>query len=206
MVNDDSPGSFQPAFPLSGAWPSSTDERPSSRCKSGITAHLTLGPTGQKCCTISSHLTLWRHHFGTSGTTVFTIILCQGLGSGMTQTLLTQLNQLMCSRNYSINQSTWTAIINILVGFLGAFSINYFAKKHKLQEETAKIGFALACISTIIMMMALNTYENLWVIMLGFAGFGFFGYAAYPMSLELAVEESYPTDASISEAFMHIGK
>ena len=138
--------------------------------------------------------------------TVFTIILCQGLGSGMTQTLLTQLNQLMCSRNYSINQSTWTAIINILVGFLGAFSINYFAKKHKLQEETAKIGFALACISTIIMMMALNTYENLWVIMLGFAGFGFFGYAAYPMSLELAVEESYPTDASISEAFMHIGK
>ena len=123
----------------------------------------------------------------------------------MTQTLLTQLNQLMCSRNYSINQSTWTAIINILVGFLGAFSINYFAKKHKLQEETAKIGFALACISTIIMMMALNTYENLWVIMLGFAGFGFFGYAAYPMSLELAVEESYPTDASISEAFMHIG-
>ena len=33
---------------------------------------------------------------------VLTIILCQGTGSGLMNTLLTQLNQLMCSRNYTI--------------------------------------------------------------------------------------------------------
>ena len=33
---------------------------------------------------------------------VITIILCQGIGSGLLNTLLTQLNQLMCSRNYTI--------------------------------------------------------------------------------------------------------
>ena len=33
---------------------------------------------------------------------VLTIILCQGGGSGLMNTLLTQLNQLMCSRDYSI--------------------------------------------------------------------------------------------------------
>ena len=136
--------------------------------------------------------------------TVFTIILCQGLGAGMVQTFLTQLNQLMCSRNYTINQSTWTAILNILVGFFGAFTINYMAKRYKLQVETAKVGYALACISTIFLMIALNTYDQLWFIMIGFGGFGFFGYAAYPMSLELAVEESYPIDASICEGFIHI--
>ena len=47
--------------------------------------------------------------------------------------------------------------------------------------------------------MGLNTYENLWWICIAFGGFGFFGYASFPMALELAVEETYPIDASISE-------
>ena len=44
----------------------------------------------------------------------------------------------------------------------------------------------------------------IFFIAIGFGGFGLFGYAAFPMSLELAVEESYPIDASISEACVHI--
>ena len=110
----------------------------------------------------------------------------------------------MCSRNYTIEQSTITAIINILVGFLGAFTINYFAKRLKLQTEFAKVCFGLASISTILMMVSLNTYENLWLIALGFGGFGFFGYAAFPMSLELAAEEAFPIDACFPEACVHI--
>ena len=46
--------------------------------------------------------------------------------------------------------------------------------------------------------------RNYILLAIGFGGFGFFGYAAFPMSLELAVEESYPIDASISEACVHI--
>ena len=38
---------------------------------------------------------------------VITIILCQGSGSGLMNTILTQLNQLMCSRNYSIEGKVW---------------------------------------------------------------------------------------------------
>ena len=54
------------------------------------------------------------------------------------------------------------------------------------------------------MTIALNTYDNLRWIALGFKGFGFYGYAAFPMSLELAAEETYPKDASFSEAFVHM--
>jgi FLVCR family MFS transporter 7 len=97
-----------------------------------------------------------------------------------------------------------TAVINIIVGFIGAFLLNFFAKKTKMQTDFAKVSFALACTSTIMMMMALDQYHKLWWISAGFAGFGFFGYAAYPMTLELAVEETYPLDASMSEAFVHI--
>ena len=73
-----------------------------------------------------------------------------------------------------------------------------------MQIDFAKVAFGLASISTILMIMAINTYDRLWWVALGFGGFGFFGYAAFPMSLELAVEESYPIDASISEACVHI--
>ena len=56
--------------------------------------------------------------------------------------------------------------------------------------------------------MARTTFKanlrNSNILEIGFGGFGLFGYAAFPMSLELAVEESYPIDASISEACVHI--
>ena len=50
---------------------------------------------------------------------VVTLIVCQGLGAGLMNTILSQLNQLMCSRNYSIKSSTLTAVLNIAVGFFG---------------------------------------------------------------------------------------
>ena len=86
-----------------------------------------------------------------------------------------------------------------LFNSLGAFVLNYLAKRLKLQIDFAKVSFSLTCFSTILLSMGLNTYENLWWICLAFGGFGFFGYASFPMALELAVEETYPIDASISE-------
>ena len=37
-----------------------------------------------------------------------TIIVCQGSGSGLMNTLLTQLNQIMCSRDYTIERKFTT--------------------------------------------------------------------------------------------------
>ena len=42
------------------------------------------------------------------------------------------------------------------------------------------------------------------LICIGLAGFGFFGFSAYPMALELAAEATYPIDASISESWVHV--
>ena len=54
---------------------------------------------------------------------VLTIIICQGLGAGLMNTILSQLAQLMCSRNYTIQASTLTSLLNIAVGFLGISNI-----------------------------------------------------------------------------------
>ena len=60
-----------------------------------------------------------------------------------------------------------TALVNILVGFFGAFVLNYLAKRLRLQIDFAKVAFGLASISTIIMTMALNSYDRLWMVALG---------------------------------------
>ena len=74
-------------------------------------------------------------------------------------------NNLFFSRPFT--ESTLTALVNIFVGFLGAFILNYLAKRLRLQIDFAKVAFGLAGISTILMMMALNTYDRLWLIVLG---------------------------------------
>ena len=71
----------------------------------------------------------------------------------------------LCSRPFT--ESTLTALVNIFVGFLGAFILNYLAKRLRLQIDFAKVAFGLAGISTILMMMALNTYDRLWWVALG---------------------------------------
>ena len=83
-------------------------------------------------------------------------------------------------------------IFFLTLGLVGAFVINVLAKRWKLQIEFGKISFGIASVSNIIMMMGMKTYDKLWWIALGFSGFGFFGYAAFPLMLELAVEETYP--------------
>ena len=57
---------------------------------------------------------------------VLPIIMCQGVSGGLMNTILTQLNQLMCSRNYSIQASTLGALVNISVGFLGRKYLTLF--------------------------------------------------------------------------------
>jgi hypothetical protein len=42
------------------------------------------------------------------------------------------------------------------------------------------------------------------LICIGLAGFGFFGFASYPMALEMAAEQTYPIDASMSESWVHV--
>lgn len=46
--------------------------------------------------------------------------------------------------------------------------------------------------------------DSFALICIGLAGFGFFGFAAYPMALELAAEAIYPIDSSMSESWVHV--
>ena len=66
--------------------------------------------------------------------TVLVMITCGGMGGGMLQTLLTQLNQLMCSRNYPIEQSSFACIINIAVGILTVWKSKHLFATQILRE------------------------------------------------------------------------
>ena len=68
--------------------------------------------------------------------TVVIIFMVAGMGGGMLQVILTQLNQLMCSTNYEKSQSTFIAMINIVCGlYLLLFVAQRARKLKKVQAK-----------------------------------------------------------------------
>ncbi len=68
----------------------------------------------------------------------------------------------------------------------------------------AKVCYAIASLFVVLFSISIIRQDSFAIICIGLAGFGFFGFASYPMAMELAVEASYPIDASISESWVHV--
>merc|ERR1719186_1031129 len=67
-----------------------------------------------------------------------------------------------------------------------------------------KMSFGVACIGIILLAVTLQETNFYPVIIVSLAIFGFFGLGSFPLTLELAVEETFPADPVISEAFIHM--
>jgi uncharacterized membrane protein YeaQ/YmgE (transglycosylase-associated protein family) len=103
-----------------------------------------------------------------------------------------------------LEQSTTGSIVNLIIGFSGAVIISLIAKRFGKNQEIAKVSYVIASLFVVLFSIAVIRQDSFAIICIGLAGFGFFGFAAYPMAMELAVEASYPIDASISESWVHI--
>merc|ERR1712226_1230799 len=135
-----------------------------------------------------------------SNTTMINFIVLMGGGIGMFNMLGTQLGQMMCPTGYSNQQ----AGVLIFTGLIGSFTIGPLARRWALQEQTSKACFALSTLGVIFLTMALRKPDQYWAILITLGIFGFFGLGTFPLILELAVEESFPADPVISEAFIHM--
>jgi len=139
-----------------------------------------------------------------SNSTILNFILLMGGGIGIFNMLGTQLGQLMCPTGYSEQQAGIAAGVTIFTGLIGSFIVGPLARRWGKQEEVTKLSFSLSTMGIIFLTMALRKPDIYWAILLCLSMFGFFGLGAFPIILELAVEESYPADPVISEAFIHM--
>ncbi len=101
-------------------------------------------------------------------------------------------------------QSTTGSIINLTIGFSGAVIISLIAKRFGRNQEMAKVCYAIASLFVVLFSISIIRQDSFAIICIGLAGFGFFGFAGYPMAMELALEASYPIEASISESWVHV--
>ena len=92
----------------------------------------------------------------------------------------------------------------ILSGILGSVILGTIARKLQIQEECAKVAFSICCLSVIGLCLTLREPSLLPLLLTILSLIGATGLGTFPLILEFAVEEAYPTNPIYTEAMIHI--
>ncbi|ESO99043.1 hypothetical protein LOTGIDRAFT_53741, partial [Lottia gigantea] len=127
-----------------------------------------------------------------------------GAGLAIFSANTTFIEQILCPRDYNNNFSGLCGALMIAIGALGGAIAGVFVDKTKLFEEVIKMSFGFATLFGIFftLISRLRGYSILTAIAI--SGFGFFGFALYPVCMEMAVEITYPVAEATSSGFLFI--
>lgn len=139
-----------------------------------------------------------------------------------------QQDESCCNVFLSQGESSLAAVLNLLIGILGAFLISAFARRMQLIEEAAKVGLGLGSFFGIfvavymirlfllfLLLLTINDWltpftksccsrpDSMILLCFFLSSMGFFGFAGFALSLELAVEVTYPMETAMSECMVH---
>ncbi|XP_069486700.1 solute carrier family 49 member A3 isoform X2 [Ambystoma mexicanum] len=90
------------------------------------------------------------------------------------------------------------------VGILGAFLLGLYIDRTKNFTEAIKICFAMAALASIAFALVSRLPNQPALVAAVCSLFGFFGFSIYPISMELAVECSYPVGEGTSTGLVFI--
>uniref|UniRef100_A0AC34R2X3 Major facilitator superfamily (MFS) profile domain-containing protein n=1 Tax=Panagrolaimus sp. JU765 TaxID=591449 RepID=A0AC34R2X3_9BILA len=130
-----------------------------------------------------------------------------GGGVGLFNALYNNLQPALCVKGYSDTFSGIMGALLILSGLFGSALSGIYVDKTKKFEQTMKCCFCVAGLCASSLTISLQ-HENVeWWIALSIFGFGAFGFAIYPIGLELGVEVTYPVaEATSSGLLIMIGQ
>ncbi|XP_077999714.1 solute carrier family 49 member A3-like [Glandiceps talaboti] len=120
------------------------------------------------------------------------LMVLLGLESGLFDTLTIVGEEMLCTHGYTPTFSGIVMGVQSGVGFFGALVASLYVDRTKLFEETTKVMYALSAISTALMMTVSAMPHMEVLIIITNIMYGVFSSAAYPVSMELAVETTYP--------------
>uniref|UniRef100_A0A0N4ZCM3 MFS domain-containing protein n=1 Tax=Parastrongyloides trichosuri TaxID=131310 RepID=A0A0N4ZCM3_PARTI len=129
---------------------------------------------------------------------------CLGGAIGLFNTLYNNLQPALCVQGYSSTFSGVMGAVLIVSGLIGSALSGLFVDKTKRFMETMKICLVfavLACISLTISIQFLNVE---WWVIVSIVFFGFFGFAIYPIGLEVGVEITFPVAEATSTGLICI--
>ncbi|XP_073517802.1 solute carrier family 49 member A3 isoform X2 [Phyllobates terribilis] len=132
------------------------------------------------------------------------LMICFGSGLGIFTAFSTFLEQILCFNGYSNFISGLCGALFILFGAIGALLCGLYVDRTKKFTEVVKISFALTALTVIAFAMVSNLKKVAPLLVVISSLLGFFGFAIYPISMELAVECSYPVGEGSSTGLAFI--
>ncbi|PVD29614.1 hypothetical protein C0Q70_08869 [Pomacea canaliculata] len=127
-----------------------------------------------------------------------------GAGLALFTAFTTFLEQILCPRGYSNDFAGLCGALLIACGIVGAGVAGAIVDKTKRFEEVAKGGYVAAVLACIVF-TEISRYRDLEIpIAVSIGVFGFFGFGAYPVSMEMAVEVTYPVAEATSSGLLYV--
>ncbi|NXF92780.1 S49A3 protein, partial [Eubucco bourcierii] len=132
------------------------------------------------------------------------LAVCFGGGIGMFTCFSALLEQILCEKGYSNEFAGLNGALFTVCGLLGAFLLGLYVDRTRKFIESTKICFCLSALASI--MFAVTSRFRHQDVMLAVTSslFGFFGFAIYPIAMELAVECSYPVGEGTSTGLIFV--
>ncbi|XP_066460576.1 solute carrier family 49 member A3 isoform X1 [Eleutherodactylus coqui] len=132
------------------------------------------------------------------------LMICFGCGLGIFTAFSTFLEQILCFNGYSDFISGLCGALFIVFGSVGALLCGLYVDRTKKFTEVVKICFALTALSVIAFAVASNVKHVAPLLVVICSLLGLFGFAIYPIAMELAVECSYPVGEGSSTGLAFI--
>nr|XP_003223401.1 PREDICTED: major facilitator superfamily domain-containing protein 7 [Anolis carolinensis] len=132
------------------------------------------------------------------------LTLCLGGGVAIFTCYSALLEQVLCANGYSDLFAGVTGALFTVSGLIGAFFLGLYVDKTKKFTEACKISFCLVALLGIAFAVVSQLRNQTYVLATISSLFGLFGFAVYPVALELAVECSYPVGEGTTSGLIFI--
>ncbi|XP_060904530.1 solute carrier family 49 member A3 [Labrus mixtus] len=132
------------------------------------------------------------------------LLLCFGAGMAVFSCFSTLLEQIMCVQGYTNDFAGLCGALFIVFGILGAGILGLYVDKTKNFIEVTKINLSLTTLACIAFSVVSLMRDQKIAIAAVCSLFGLFGYAIYPVAMELSVECSYPVGEATSAGLLFI--
>ncbi|XP_021236495.1 major facilitator superfamily domain-containing protein 7 isoform X1 [Numida meleagris] len=132
------------------------------------------------------------------------LAVCFGGGIGMFTCFSALLEQILCEKGYSNVFAGLNGALFTVCGLLGAFLLGLYVDQTRNFIESTKICFCLSALASIVFAVASRFRDQAIALAVTSSIFGFFGFAMYPVAMELAVECSYPVGEGTSTGLIFV--
>uniref|UniRef100_A0A8C4A730 Major facilitator superfamily (MFS) profile domain-containing protein n=1 Tax=Denticeps clupeoides TaxID=299321 RepID=A0A8C4A730_9TELE len=132
------------------------------------------------------------------------LLLCFGLGVAVFTCFTSLLEQILCVKGYNNAFAGQCGVLFILLGLLGAGATSWYVDQSKKFSETTKISICLASVACSIFAVVSQMPDQKTSVAVTCCLFGLFGFAMYPVAMELSVECSYPVGEATSAGIIFI--